>query len=81
MDKGLKARRMNLCIKPFTLVGATTRFGLVSGPLRSRFGSIHRLEFYNSETLAMMIQRPCQVFGIEMDDMERRVLTHGPLAH
>ncbi|MCH8185933.1 MAG: AAA family ATPase, partial [Chloroflexi bacterium] len=43
IDKGLKARSMNLTIKPFTFIGATTRYGMVSAPLRNRFGSIHRL--------------------------------------
>jgi len=47
IDKGLKARSMNLSLQPFTLIGATTRYGMMSAPLRDRFGSIHRLEFYD----------------------------------
>ena len=45
IEKGLKARSMNLTIQPFTLIGATTRFGMVSSPLRDRFGSVFRLDF------------------------------------
>ena len=55
VDKGLKARSMNLSIQPFTLIGATTRFGMVSAPLRDRFGSIHRLEFYDDEAMSTIV--------------------------
>lgn len=67
IDKGLKARSMNLTIKPFTFIGATTRYGMVSGPLRDRFGSIHRLEFYDDESMHTIVQRSARILGIESD--------------
>ena len=61
IDKGLKARSMNLSLKPFTLIGATTRYGMLSAPLRDRFGSIHRLDFYNSPEMAQIIERSSRI--------------------
>ena len=72
IDKGLKARSMNLSVKPFTLVGATTRFGMVSPPLRDRFGSVHRLDFYDDEAMRTIVRRsarPVQhILDIQAED-------------
>ena len=68
IDKGLKARSMNLSIKPFTLIGATTRYGMVSAPLRDRFGSIHRLDFYDAEAMRTIVRRSARILEIEADD-------------
>ncbi len=64
IDKGLKARSMNLSIKPFTFIGATTRYGMVSAPLRDRFGAIHRLEFYDGEAMRTIVERSARILGI-----------------
>ena len=49
VDKGLKARSMKLSVKPFTLIGATTRYGMLSAPMRDRFGVVLRLDFYEEK--------------------------------
>lgn len=77
IDKGLKARSMNLSIKPFTLVGATTRYGMVSAPLRDRFGSVNRLDFYDHEAMRDIIQRSTGILEIAaepdgIDELARR---------
>ncbi len=68
IDKGLKARSMNLTLKPFTLVGATTRFGMVSAPLRDRFGSVHRLDFYDPDAMRTIVARSARIMQIEATD-------------
>jgi len=67
VDKGLKARSMNLSIKPFTLVGATTRYGMVSSPLRDRFGFVHRLDFYDEEDMQTIVQRSARILEIQTE--------------
>ena len=67
MEKGLKARSFNLEIKPFTLIGATTRYGMLSPPLRDRFGSIHRLDFYDDEAMRIIVERSARILGIAAD--------------
>ena len=67
IDKGLKARSMNLSLKPFTLIGATTRYGMVSSPLRDRFGSVHRLNFYNEEDMRTIVSRSARIMDIESE--------------
>ena len=68
IDKGLKARSMNLSIKPFTLIGATTRYGMLSPPLRDRFGSIHRLDFYEPEDIAVIVKNSARILKIAADE-------------
>ena len=68
IDKGLKARSMNLAIQPFTLIGATTRYGMVSSPLRDRFGSAYRLEFYDNESMREIVRRSARILEIEADE-------------
>ena len=65
IDKGLKARSMNLTIQPFTLIGATTRYGMVSSPLRDRFGSVHRLDFYDYDAMRLIVERSARILDIE----------------
>ena len=67
IDKGLKARSMNLSVKPFTLVAATTRYGMVSSPLRDRFGTVHRLEFYDNESMQTIVERSARILKIEAE--------------
>ena len=67
IDKGLKARSMNLTIKPFTFIGATTRYGMVSAPLRDRFGAIHRLDFYDEDAMRTIVQRSARILEIQAE--------------
>ena len=64
IDKGLNARSMNLAIQPFTLIGATTRYGMVSSPLRDRFGSVYRLGFYGEEDMRTIVERSARILDI-----------------
>jgi Holliday junction DNA helicase RuvB len=68
IGKGPGARSIRLELPHFTLIGATTRVGLLTSPLRDRFGVIQRLELYNPEELATIIRRSSGIIGIEMDD-------------
>ena len=67
IGKGPSARTVRLDLAKFTLVGATTRFGLLTGPFRDRFGLIHRLEFYSQEELAKIIQEASKKLNIKID--------------
>jgi Holliday junction DNA helicase RuvB len=64
IDKGLKARSINLAIPPFTLIGATTRYGMVSSPLRDRFGSVDRLDFYGQDAMNLIVDRSARILEI-----------------
>ncbi|MCI5797435.1 MAG: Holliday junction branch migration DNA helicase RuvB [Firmicutes bacterium] len=68
VGKGPSARNMRLKIKPFTLIGATTRAGMITGPLRDRFGVICRLELYSDKELAVIIKRSAGILNIEIDE-------------
>lgn len=68
VGKGPSARNMRLKIKPFTLIGATTRAGMITGPLRDRFGVICRLEMYSDTELAIIIKRSAGILNIEIDE-------------
>ncbi len=67
IGKGASARSIRLDLPKFTLVGATTRAGLLSAPLRDRFGVMHHLEFYNQKELETIILRSAQVLDVEID--------------
>ena len=67
IGKGASARSIRLDLPKFTLVGATTRAGLLSAPLRDRFGVMHHLEFYNHQELQTIVLRSAQVLGVEID--------------
>src|SRR5215470_15143254 len=64
MDKGLNARSMRIPLRPFTMVGATTRPGMLSSPLRERFGIFHHLDFYSVEDLASIIRRSASILEV-----------------
>lgn len=66
--KGASARSIRLDLPKFTLVGATTRAGLLSAPLRDRFGVVHHLEFYTPEELKVIIQHSAIILGVEIDE-------------
>ena len=68
VGKGPSARNMRLKIKPFTLIGATTRAGMLTNPLRDRFGVICRLELYSAEELQVIIKRSARILGVNIDD-------------
>lgn len=68
IGKGPTARSVRLDLPRFTLVGATTRIGLLTAPLRDRFGMIHHLEFYSVEELKLIIQHSARVLGVEIDE-------------
>jgi Holliday junction DNA helicase RuvB len=67
IGEGPAARSIKLDLPPFTLVGATTRAGLLTSPLRDRFGIVQRLEFYNVDDLTHIIQRSASILGVAMD--------------
>jgi Holliday junction DNA helicase RuvB len=66
IGEGPAARSIKLDLPPFTLVGATTRAGLLTSPLRDRFGIVQRLEFYNQADLAHILMRSAGILGVEM---------------
>src|ERR1039458_7149148 len=68
IGQGPSARTHTLEVKPFTFVGATTRAGLISSPLRSRFGIVLRLEFYTPTDLKVIVERSAEILGVEVDD-------------
>jgi Holliday junction DNA helicase RuvB len=68
IGQGPSARTVRLDVPQFTLVGATTRAGLLTPPLRDRFGVVVRLEFYNPEDLALIVSRAARILGISIDE-------------
>ena len=66
IGEGPGARSIKMPLPRFTLVGATTRAGLLTAPLRGRFGIIHRLEFYSSDDLHLIIQQSARTLGVEI---------------
>ncbi|MEE8411748.1 MAG: Holliday junction branch migration DNA helicase RuvB, partial [Acidobacteriota bacterium] len=77
IGSGPGARTVRLDLPPFTLVGATTRFGLLSPPLRDRFGIVHHLDYYDAEDLSRIASRSARILGIDLsnsgaDEIARR---------
>ena len=68
IDKGPSARSIQISLNPFTLIGATTRAGLLTSPLRARFGIACPLEYYEAETLTRIVKRSAAILGTEIDD-------------
>lgn len=68
IGKGPGARSLRLNLPRFTLIGATTRFAMLSPPLRDRFGAVYRLDFYDDEAIAAIIKRSARILGIEAED-------------
>ena len=67
IGKGPSARTIQLELPPFTLIAATTRVGMLSGPLRSRFGVTFRLDFYSEDDIRQVLKRSCRILGINAD--------------
>jgi len=68
IDKGPSARSVQLSIEPFTLVGATTRLGNLTSPLRDRFGVILRVDFYDAKDLFLIVSRSADILEVEIED-------------
>ena len=68
MGKGLGASNVNLRISPFTLIGATTRFSMVSAPLRDRFGSIYHLDYYEPEDMSLIVERSARILQVDIQE-------------
>jgi Holliday junction DNA helicase RuvB len=68
LDRGPNARSLKINLERFTLVGATTRSGLLSSPLRARFGMTLRLDYYGAEDLARIVRRSAGILGVTVDD-------------
>lgn len=69
IGKGPTARSVRLDLPPFTLIGATTRAGALSAPLRDRFGVLSRLEYYTVDQLSAIVERTAEVFEVEIDSL------------
>ncbi len=67
LGKGPSAKTVRLNLQKFTLVGATTRIGLISGPMRDRFGYIQQLDFYADEDLSELVERTAEVFNVKIE--------------
>jgi Holliday junction DNA helicase RuvB len=68
LDSGPNARTIQIAINPFTLVGATTRSGLLTSPLRARFGINSRLEYYDAKTLTLIVMRSCSLLKMPISE-------------
>ncbi len=68
IGQGPGARSVKVPLQKFTLIGATTRAGLLSAPLRARFGITHRLDFYENSDLTEIVRRSARILGVELDD-------------
>ncbi len=68
IDKGPAARSVKLPLKPFTLIGATTRAGLLTSPMRARFGVVGRLDYYNVSDIERIIRRSARILKVEIDE-------------
>jgi len=68
LGKGMGAHGMRLTLPRFTLIGATTRYAMVSAPLRDRFGAVYRLDFHDVPALQQIVQRSARILGAEIDD-------------
>ena len=74
LSEGPRAQSVTMAVEPFTLVGATTRFGLLTAPMRARFGITERLDFYPARDLAAIIERSANLMGIETTSKGAREL-------
>ncbi len=68
IGQGPSARSVKVPLQKFTLIGATTRAGLLTSPLRSRFGIVHRLEFYTAADLEEIVRRSARILGVPIED-------------
>jgi Holliday junction DNA helicase RuvB len=72
IGKGPAARSVRLPLKPFTIVGATTRLGALAAPLRDRFGQIYRLQYYDEAALEEILRRSARILAVEMEEGGQR---------
>ncbi|MEM8678148.1 MAG: Holliday junction branch migration DNA helicase RuvB [Planctomycetota bacterium] len=72
--EGTNARTLNLWLKPFTLIGATTRAGLLSAPMRDRFHIREHLDFYSEDELATIVRRNAEILDVEIDDASCQII-------
>ena len=68
LGKGPGARSVRLALPHFTLVAATTRYAMMSPPLRDRFGAVYRLDFYHTEAIALIVERSARILDVELDE-------------
>src|SRR5437868_11275427 len=68
IGQGPSARSVKVPLQKFTLIGATTRTGLLTSPLRSRFGIVHRLEFYGAADLQEIVRRSAKILNVPIDE-------------
>lgn len=76
IGKGPAARSLRIDVAKFTLIGATTRAGALSSPLRDRFGATHRLDFYREEDIEMILQRSARILGVTLDPANAKIIAH-----
>jgi holliday junction DNA helicase RuvB len=76
IGKGPAARTIQLDLPRFTLIGATTRLGALTNPLRNRFGSIHRLEFYSAGEIEEIVRRSARILGVTLDELGGREIAN-----
>ena len=76
IDSGPSARSYQIPLEPFTLVGATTRMGLLTAPMRTRFGLLERLDFYTPDELQAIVVRAAGIWGIEIEPDAAREIAH-----
>ena len=74
VDSGLHAKTINFPLKRFTLIGATTRAGLLSAPLRGRFGMLYHLEFYSAEELTAILERSAKLLNLHCEDQTLKLI-------
>ncbi len=74
VDSGLHAKTINFPLKRFTLIGATTRAGLLSAPLRGRFGMLYHLEFYSAEELTAILERSAKLLSLHCEDQTLKLI-------
>ncbi len=76
VGQGPGAKSIKIRLKPFTLVGATTRAGLLSAPFRARFGIIQRIDFYGAEDIYSIVKRSADIMGVDLTDDGARIISH-----
>lgn len=74
IGRGPSARSLRLSLKPFTVIGATTRAGRIGSPLRDRFGDIHRLDYYTESDLAEIVRRSARILEVDIDESAVAIL-------
>src|SRR5438093_2253818 len=76
LDAGMHARMLTMTIQPFTLIGATTRIGLLTGPMRSRFGISSHIDFYSPESLHVILRHSAELLKLTCEDSALKELSH-----